>query len=409
MTPRSALGAKARIVGRYELHAEFASGGMGTVFIGRMSGPAGFGRTVAIKQLHPGLARETEFSARFIDEARLASRIHHPNVIQTYDVIVEDDEIFIVMEYVEGESLAKLLELAPAHRLPPRTACAILEKVLIGLHAVHEARDERGQLLEIVHRDVSPQNILVGVDGQARILDFGGAKGLGRSFVTRDGSIRGKLGYMAPELLGGVASRATDVYAAGVVLWECLSGEPFLQGGSEAARFAEALLPRSRRLSLSLPDVSAALDEVLLGALHPDPARRFLDARAMAIALANVIPRASTGEVTHLVSSLAHAPLARRAELVAAAEGASTSTSRTPSTERTTSTARRTSSTRKRRTSTRTRGRSRPRTLWIVGSVAILLCAAVIALAAGVGRRRPSAPPSPQLGPRPPQGAGHRQ
>ncbi len=401
MTPGgSDIGPKARMLGRYELHAELASGGMGTVFIGRMSGPAGFGRTVAIKRLHPSFAREAEFSARFIDEARLASRVHHPNVIQTYDVVVEDHEIFIVMEYVEGESLAKLLELAPAHRLSPRAACAILENVLIGLHAAHEARDERGQLLEIVHRDVSPQNILVGVDGQARILDFGGAKGLGRSFVTRDGSIRGKFGYMAPELLGGVASRATDVYAAGVVLWECLSGEPFLQGSSEAARFAEALLPRPRRLSHYLPDVPAALDEVLLCALHPDPTCRFVDARAMAIALNNAIPRASTTEVTHLVSSLALAPLARRAELVAAAEGASTRKLRTRSTARESSaTTRRTS----RKTVSKTRGRLRPKSLWIIGAVVILLCAAVLALAlaAGIGQHRPSKRPSSQLGPRP--------
>ena len=400
MPGASGLGPKARVVGRYELHAELASGGMGIVFIGRMSGLAGFGRTVAIKRLHPRFAREAEFATRFIDEARLASRIHHPNVIQTCDVVVEDHEIFIVMEYVEGESLAKLLELAPAHRLAPRTACAILENVLIGLHAVHEARDERAQLLEIVHRDISPQNILVGVDGQARILDFGGAKGLGRSFVTRDGSIRGKFAYMAPELLGGVASRATDIYAAGVVLWECLSGEPFLQGSSEAARFAEALLPRPRRLSRSLPEVSEALDEVLLCALHPDPACRFVDARAMAIALGNAVPRASTAEVTHLVSSLAPAPLARRAALVAAAERSSTSmtlsTTRSPARE---------SSTTKRGTSARTvsttRSKLRPRSLWIIGASALLLCAAILALAvaAGVGLRRPSTRP---------QSAGHR-
>src|SRR5271154_2384991 len=208
----------ARSIGRYLLFGEIASGGMATVHFGRLSGPAGFSRTVAIKRLHPNLAKDPEFVAMFLDEARLAARIRHPNVIPTLDVVATEGEIFLVMDYVQGESLSRLIRAAVARgeRIPPDMVAALMVGVLHGLHAAHEAKSDHGEPLGIVHRDVSPHNILVGTDGAARVLDFGVAKAIGRSQNTREGQIKGKLAYMAPEQVRGSVSRRTDVYAASV-------------------------------------------------------------------------------------------------------------------------------------------------------------------------------------------------
>src|ERR1700678_963304 len=156
-----------RIVGRYALYGELASGGMATVHIGRLLGPVGFSRTVAIKKLHPQYAKEPQFVSMFMDEARLAARIRHPNVLGTLDVVVLDGELFLVMDYVEGESVQRLVHAAKPQggRVPLPIAGAILVGALDGLHAAHEATSEQGEPLGLIHRDVSPQNILVGTDG----------------------------------------------------------------------------------------------------------------------------------------------------------------------------------------------------------------------------------------------------
>src|SRR5260370_3827434 len=170
-----------RSIGRYLLFGEIATGGMASVHFARMSGAAGVSRTVAVKRLHANFARNSEFVAMFLDEARLVARIRHPNLVPTLDVVTTDGEIFLVMEYVPGESLAKLRRATFARqaRTDPRIVAGVMSGVLHGLHAAHEAKDERGQSLNIVHRDVSPQNLLVGVDGVARVLDFGVAKAIG--------------------------------------------------------------------------------------------------------------------------------------------------------------------------------------------------------------------------------------
>src|SRR5262245_12000396 len=155
---------------------------MGSVSIGRFVGPGGFSKTVAIKRLHRHFACDPEFSAMFLDEARLAARIRHPNVASILDVVAADDEVIVVMEYIHGESLAHLSAALHRHgvALPPRIAVSVMTGVLSGLHAAHEATDDRGEPLRLVHRDVSPQNILVGTDGVVRVVDFGIAKAVGR-------------------------------------------------------------------------------------------------------------------------------------------------------------------------------------------------------------------------------------
>src|SRR5687767_6563935 len=190
---------------------------MARVHLGRLMGPAGFARTVAIKRLHEGLARSPEAAATLLDEARLAARVQHPNVVAILDVLAVDGELTLVMEYVHGESLAVLLRAARARGevVPPPVAVQIVREVLAGLHAAHEARSEAGEPLGLVHRDVSPQNILVGLDGAARVFDFGIAKAAGRYQETATGQLKGKVSYMAPEqLLGQAVDRRADVFAA---------------------------------------------------------------------------------------------------------------------------------------------------------------------------------------------------
>src|SRR3984885_9026799 len=212
---------------RYVIGDEIAAGGMATVHLGRMRGGGGFARTVAIKRLHAQYAKDPDFFAMLLDEGRLAASIHHPNVVATLDVVASGDDLFVVMEYLHGAPLNTILRdtVRRGERIPPPVAAAIVAGALRGLHAAHEARDAGGALLGVVHRDVSPQNILVGVDGTARVLDFGIAKARGRAHATATGQIKGKFAYMPPEQLHGEElDRRADVYAAGVVLWESLVG-----------------------------------------------------------------------------------------------------------------------------------------------------------------------------------------
>ena len=209
-----------RILGRYALFEAIASGGMASVHLGRLMGPVGFARTVAIKRLHETFAHDPEFVAMFLDEARLAARIRHPNVVPTLDVVAEQQELLLVMEFVAGESLSLLLKNARARDVPPPIPVLVdvMIGVLHGLHAAHEAKSEKGEPLDIVHRDVSPQNILVGTDGVARVLDFGVAKAVGRAKHTREGQLKGKMQYMPPEQITGKSvTRSVDIYAASVV------------------------------------------------------------------------------------------------------------------------------------------------------------------------------------------------
>jgi serine/threonine-protein kinase len=278
-----------RIVGRYALFGAIAAGGMASVHLGRLMGPVGFSRTVAVKRLHESFATDPDFVAMFLDEARLAARIRHPNVVPTLDVVAFERELLLVMEYVAGESLSLLLRrVREAKRLAPIPVVAdIVVNVLAGLHAAHDATDERGQPLLIVHRDVSPQNILVGTDGVARVLDFGVAKAVGTSHQTREGQVKGKVRYMAPEQIHGRRgiARTVDVYAASIVLWEALTGERMFKAENDVGVMYEVLQGRAEPPSRLRPDVGRALDEVVLRGLAAKPEDRFPTAQAMAAAL----------------------------------------------------------------------------------------------------------------------------
>jgi hypothetical protein len=311
-------------VGRYVLFDEIASGGMGTVHLGRQDGLAGFTRCVAVKALHPHLAKDPQFVAMFLDEARLAARVRHPNVTATLDVIADDGRLLIVMEYVHGVSLARLTQMASeaGERIPLEVATSILYGSLQGLHAVHEARAE-GEALGMVHRDVSPQNIVVGVDGVARLLDFGVAKAIGRLTTTEEGRIKGKISYMAPEqLLGGLITRQVDVYAASVVLWEALTGKRLFGGDDEALERAlqRALKAEPLPPSASVSGLPPGLDDVVMRGLARDRKARFGTARQMAVALGEVCPPVAADVVGEYVERMAHGVLAVRADRIRSIE-----------------------------------------------------------------------------------------
>ncbi|MBX3226168.1 MAG: serine/threonine protein kinase [Labilithrix sp.] len=293
---------------RYELLGELATGGMATVYLGRQRGALGFSRTVAIKSMHPQLAKDPAFRAMFIDEAHLTARIRHPNVVPTLDIVQSESKLLLIMEYVEGVSLSVLLKEAKARgmHLPARVVAAIVHDVLEGLHAAHELRDENGQPLGVVHRDVSPQNILVGVDGVARVVDFGVAKATGRSYKTQTGEIRGKVGYMAPEqMFGEELDRRVDVYASGVVLWEALAGERLFNAPTDAALVLlvtkGTMTPPSVTRGERLPE---GLDQLVERALAQDPAARFATTAEMSRRLTEVVKPASRDEVGQLVRGL---------------------------------------------------------------------------------------------------------
>ncbi|HEY3667132.1 MAG TPA: serine/threonine-protein kinase, partial [Polyangiaceae bacterium] len=191
----------------------------------------------------------------------MSGRVQHPNVVATYDVIAKGGEAFLVMEYVHGESLSALLRAARKReqRLAPAVAVHILCDVLSGLHAAHEATDEFSEPLRLVHRDVSPQNIMVGVDGVARVLDFGIAKAAGRLQETQTGQLKGKIGYMAPEqLLGRPLDRRVDIFAAGIVLWEAISGRKMFDADNSGQLMYQVLEFEIPPLS-TLVDVPLAL------------------------------------------------------------------------------------------------------------------------------------------------------
>jgi serine/threonine-protein kinase len=298
---------------------------MAVVHFGRLLGQAGFSRTVAIKRLHPQFATDPDFVAMFLDEARLAVRVQHPNVVAPLDVVVADGELLVVMDYVSGETLSQLIRQA-SQPAPPPIIARVLVDALYGLHAAHEAVAEDGSPLEIVHRDISPQNIIVGVDGIARVLDFGVAKAAMRSHATKDGEIKGKLAYMAPEQLKSLPiDRRVDLFAAGVVLWECLTRQRLFRG-EDLGQTVELVLHSVIAAPSTLnPAVPARLDAMVRRALEREPAARFQTAREQASALQEAVPLATPSQVADWVRELGGARLSQRMERARAIESRSSS------------------------------------------------------------------------------------
>lgn len=270
---------------RHEPVLKIASGGMATVFLGSLQGELGFRQLVAIKRPHPHLTDDRGFREAWLREARLAAGIHHANVVDVRDIEVVGDAIQLVMDYIEGASLGELVSARARDggKIPPGIAVRVVLDACAGLHAAHEACDDDGHPLDLVHRDVSPQNILVGVDGVARVTDFGIAKCAGSAEqATSQGMLKGKAGYMAPEYVRGEpVDRRADVFALGVVLWEALAGKRLFRGENDSDTLARVLLA-------SAPPVSEAgaalapLDAIVAKALTRERASRLATTEELA-------------------------------------------------------------------------------------------------------------------------------
>jgi eukaryotic-like serine/threonine-protein kinase len=275
------------------LIAELGRGGMADVFLAMRRGMGGFTKLVVIKRLRED-AVEGDVVAMFHDEARIGARLNHPNVVQTYEAGFEDGHYRLELEYLDGQPLHRLLARAKkSNRAIPRTlAVAIVRNVLAGLHYAHELTDFDGTPLGIVHRDVSPQNIFVTYEGRVKLVDFGIAKAAGQVAVTQMGVVKGKIRYMAPEqAFGRRIDRRTDVFAAGIVLWQLLTGKSYWGDTPELdiyARLAKGDLPGGPRTVD--PRIDEALDQVCLRALAADPAGRFASAEAFQLALEAAAP-----------------------------------------------------------------------------------------------------------------------
>jgi serine/threonine-protein kinase len=292
---------------------------MGTVYLGRMRAARGVSLTVAIKRINAALAGDPHVLGMFLDEARITSLIRHPNVVQTLDVVEEAGELLLVMEYVHGVSLARLLAAAKerGERLPLDVASRIASDVLYGLHAAHEATNEQGKSLEIVHRDVSPQNILVGADGISRVADFGIARAANRVETTQFGEVKGKLRYIAPEQFGREAvDRRADVYSAGLLLWEMIAGSAMRRASSPGGLTSAILAPKLEPPSNWVHEVPPALDDIVLKALATDPRERFPFASQMAVALEAAMTTAPYAKVAEVVRELAHKEITERKALL---------------------------------------------------------------------------------------------
>lgn len=273
--------------GRYLLLGHLATGGMAKLYLARIEGPENFEKLVVIKRIHEHLSEDPEFLKMFVDEARLASWISHPNVVQVMEFGVVGNSHYIAMEYVDGESLVALIR----RMKPPLRICArIAAQAAAGLHAAHELRSMDGELLSVVHRDVSPQNILISYEGDIKVVDFGVARVRGSLHSTTTGTLKGKLGYMAPEqLLQHPVDRRTDIFALGIILYEITTRHRLYKADSEAAIVSKVLnspiVPPSHLVS----DYPAKLEHIVLKALQRDPAARFQTAEKMQEALETYI------------------------------------------------------------------------------------------------------------------------
>jgi len=247
------------------------------VYLARTRGVAGFEREVALKLVHAHLRGDEESRLHLLEEARLAARIRHPNVVSVTEVDADAVGVFLVMDYVEGEALSGLVRMLRDHnhRLPTRLIARIMNDALAGLHAAHELRDKQNQLVGLVHRDFSPQNILVSIEGVARLADFGVAKAASRTVRTKTGLVKGKVAYMSPEQARGHrVDRRCDVWAAGVVVWELVTGRKLYDHEDDVATLLSVVTEEPPRLAQVLQGVPASLDEAVSYALTSDVTRR---------------------------------------------------------------------------------------------------------------------------------------
>src|SRR3954468_12939384 len=267
--------------GNYLLLERIAVGGMAEVFVAKAFGVEGFERLLAIKKILPTMGEDVEFISMFVDEARIAVQLSHANIVQVLELGKHDENLYIAMEYISGRDLRQLIERFRKRQqpMPIPQACLIVAEVCEALDYAHRKRDASGRPLGIVHRDVSPQNVLVSFEGEVKLIDFGIAKAESRLQKTQAGILKGKFSYMSPEQVKGQAlDGRSDVFACGILLWELVCGEKLFTGNSDYAvldKVRMGLVPAPRSRNALLPE---ALEKVILKALATDPARRYQSA-----------------------------------------------------------------------------------------------------------------------------------
>ena len=274
--------------GKYQLFASLGRGGMADVFLSVARGPMGFNKLAVVKRLRQALAEETAFRNMFLDEARLAARLSHPNIVHTYEVGEQNGVYFIAMEYLEGQSLNKVLKEAHRRKEPiePAACVRIVADALAGLGYAHELRDYDGRPLSIIHRDVSPHNIFVTYDGHTKLVDFGIAKAALSSTETEVGVLKGKVAYMSPEqALGQNIDARSDLFAMGIVLWELLTQQRLMTGENAANTLHKLMNEPIPRVSSVLPHIDPVLDEIVARTLEKNRDLRWSSAADMRAAL----------------------------------------------------------------------------------------------------------------------------
>jgi len=275
-------------LGRYTLVRSLGAGGMAELFLARAEGIGGFSKLVALKRILKHKATNDKFIRMLLNEARLVATLDHPNIAQVYDIGYENDEYFFAMEYVHGQDLRHVLYAAPNHRLQLENALHVAIGVCAGLHHAHEARDQDGKPAEIVHRDVSPSNVLLSYQGAVKLVDFGVAKATSMVSETREGIIKGKYGYMSPEqCLGHPLDRRSDLFAVGILLWEMTTGRRLYKVKGELVTLQRVVYVDAPKPSRFVENYPPELERIVMRALSRDPEQRYATAEQIQIELEN--------------------------------------------------------------------------------------------------------------------------
>ena len=272
-------------IGRYELVAELARGGMGIVYLARAQGPGGFSKLLIIKELKPEFVDDPAILSMFAEEARLAARLQHPNIAQTIEVAQEENRPYIAMEYLQGQSLATIHRRAKG-KLSPEALLRVIIEMLRGLHYAHTLTDYDGTNLGLVHRDVSPHNVFITYAGEVKVLDFDIAKAADTQLETRTGVLKGKVAYLAPELVHGREYDArVDVFSAGAMIWEAVAGRTLWRGAKEVDVLTSLINWEVPRIRSACPDISDELEHICDKAAAANPAERYPSAEALLLDL----------------------------------------------------------------------------------------------------------------------------
>jgi eukaryotic-like serine/threonine-protein kinase len=310
-------------IGKYQLVAELARGGMGNVYLAALQGPGGFNKLLVVKELKPDLADDETYVSMFLEEARLAARLIHPNIVQTNEVGSEGKRHFMVMEFLDGRSLHRVgRRLTETGQLSVGSHLRVISDALRGLQYAHDLRDFDGESLGIVHRDVSPLNVFVTFDGQAKVLDFGIAKTADSSLQTATGVLKGRVAYMAPEQAwGNKVDRRADVYSAGVMIWEAAAGRRLWPKMSEVEILARALREGAPSLRSVRPEAPRDLEEICARAMAKDVEDRYASADALLEDLeAHLVCRGDAMTMREIGATVAHAFADERRKMTALIE-----------------------------------------------------------------------------------------